>query len=448
MALTPRRIWDSPTMMTWAAQAAGAARFFLVLPFLLRSFTAPDVAVWYLMGTLSQVLLFFDLGFSSTGSRFFAYAMGGATSLRDPKGGDGKPNHQLMARVYRSLRVMYPLLALGALLAIGAVGTWMLRRPIGLSPDPAAAWWAWGVTLAGSTFTFANLVYPAYLTGTNRVALAKRWEAIGHTLSAVLMLTVLGLGGGLLQLAVAAQLFGVLVVFRDAWLAHRTEPATFAALRGLPGRVPELADIWRSAWRSGVGVILNAGTVRLSAGIVAQVVAPATLAAYLLAFNVLDRINQVSMAPFYAKLPAMASLYSRQAWAELRAISGRAIRLTLALLAAFGVLGAAALMVLLRVLDSETPFIGLGFWSLLLAALLVHRYGAMQLQLYTLTNHVVWHVADGVAGALYALALAALLMPLDVLAVPAAMLIAYGGFYTLYSVRKQRTAAWARPAPS
>lgn len=422
-------------MMTWAALGTSSLRFLLVLPLVLSHFDAEDVAIWYLMATLMQVQYLFDLGFGFTTSRYFAYAMGGARDLRRPGEGDGRPNHELLGRLYATLRRVYLPLGATAGLLLGLLGTWMLRRPISLSATPDEAWFAWGIILVGSTLGFLGLAYTTYLQGTNRVALLRRWET-GLNLGSILTSgAVLLAGGGLVALALSTQgwiLAGVIVYGR---LARQTERAAFA--HATADR-EVLREIWRSAWRSGLGVLLNAGVVRLSAGVMAQFVAPGVLASYLVTFNVLDRLNQFAIAPFASKLPRLGALYSQGAATRLLTAASRSMAFTLSLFTVGAIILGLLATPLLRLAGSNTPFIGLVFWLLLAFAMLVHRYGAMHLQIYTLSNHVVWHIADGISGAIYLGMLFILLPHYSVSAVPIAMLVAYAGFYAPYALAKSR----------
>ena len=73
-------------------------------------------------------------------------------------------------------------------------------------------------------------------------------------------------------------------------------------------------------------------------------------------------------------------------------------------------------------------------------AFFAERFGAMHLQLYSLTNHIVWHIANGVTGLLM-IAIAWLIYPrLGAYAFPLAMLLAYIGFYCVYSASHTRKA--------
>jgi len=59
----------------------------------------------------------------------------------------------------------------------------------------------------------------------------------------------------------------------------------------------------------------------------------------------------------------------------------------------------------------------------------------MHLQLYSLTNRIVWHIASGVTGVLLCLLVVPLHAVAGPLALPLAMLLAHAVFYAPYSVR-------------
>lgn len=433
MASTVQRIWDSPTMMTWAALGTNAMKFFLVLPLVLRLFPAEEVAVWYLMATLLQVQFMMDLGFSVTGARFFAYAMGGASDLGRPHEGTGKPNHPLLGQVFASLRSVFLLLGLGAALVLGIIGTLLLMRPVGATSVPMEAWIAWGIMLLGTTIGFCGLVYSTYLQGTNRVALTRRWDAVTNLGSIATVVAVLSWRADLVAFALAMQGWTVVALVRNRALAKQTESAAFEGIVGWRPHAATLRAIWASAWRSGLGVLLNAGVVRLSAGLLAFFVSPMALAAYLVVFNLLDRLNQFASAPFYSQLPSFGRLYSEGNWKELLGRARHRMWWSVGLFA----VGSLALAVFgewaLGSIGSDTPFVGALFTAALASGLVLHRLGAMHLQLYTLSNHVIWHIIDGVAGAIFAVAWMVAVPQMGLWGIPVAIIAGYGGFYLPYA---------------
>jgi hypothetical protein len=90
---------------------------------------------------------------------------------------------------------------------------------------------------------------------------------------------------------------------------------------------------------------------------------------------------------------------------------------------------------LLRVLGSTVRFVSPGLWSVLALGFFCHRYGALHIQLYSLTNRILSHVADGIAAGI-AVVVAGLLFPrIGVAALPVGFLVGYAGFYVWYSAR-------------
>ena len=74
-------------------------------------------------------------------------------------------------------------------------------------------------------------------------------------------------------------------------------------------------------------------------------------------------------------------------------------------------------------------------WLGLGVALLLERYGAMHLQLYSTTNHIVWHTASFGYALIYLGAAGLLYRSLGVYAFPAAMVLGYGGWYGWFCAR-------------
>lgn len=433
------RAWDSPTLTTWTSLGTNFLRFFSVLPLVLRQFTVEEVAVWYLMGTLAQLLWYLDFGLSTTASRYFAYATAGASSFSaiDARG-SRLPNEPLIRTLFKTLRTLLVPMGLGVGLLIGLIGGAVLSKPIAAMAAPEDGWIAWLIMLAGSTAAFVGMLYSSYLEGGGRIAVVRRWEALMNIGAIASSIAVLLFDGTIVGLALTNQTWVVLGVVRNRWLVHRNAPAGLIGGSKMAFDADVFRTLWQSAWRSGTGVLLNSGAVRLSAAILAQRLDPATLAAYLLAFNLLDRLNQFAMAPFYSKLPAMAAHYTKGEWTVLERQAKKGGTLTLSIFVAAALAFGIVATPLLQAIGSSTPFIGLPFWLLITLAMTVHRYGAMHLQVYTLSNHVVWHVADGVSGVLFLATWLALFHWTGVFAIPLGMLVAYGFFYTPFSVLRCR----------
>jgi len=77
---------------------------------------------------------------------------------------------------------------------------------------------------------------------------------------------------------------------------------------------------------------------------------------------------------------------------------------------------------------------------LLALAFWLERVGAMHIQLYSLTNHVLWHIANGVTGTAVCVVTVMLVPTLGLMAFPLAMALAYLGFYCPFALFHSRRA--------
>jgi len=196
-----------------------------------------------------------------------------------------------------------------------------------------------------------------------------------------------------------------------------------------------LHSIWSSAWRSGLSTLVVMGSMQSGNILVAQASNAVESARYLLGMRIVQAVSQVAQAPFYSKIPQLSQLHASGAFECKLRMSQHSMRLShwlfVIVFVAVGVVGSD----LLYLVGSGVAFPSPLVWSLLGLAIMGERYGAMHIQLYSTTNHIVWHVAALRHGAAF-VAIALLLWPLvGLLAVPVALLVAYWGFYVPYCTR-------------
>lgn len=448
-----QRLWNSPTLMTWGSLAARLSGMVVVLPLVLVKFAPAEVAIWQLFVSLYTLQLLLDFGLAPTFSRLLSYARGGA-SLEDIadtqriKGGSTSPSQDavpVLQQVMSTQRWLYARISMGVTLLFAVGGTLALVAPAQNVAEPSQMWLAWGLVLVSSLIGFWGNGYSAALQGMDQIAITRRWEilfALGQIASAV---AVLVLDGSLLTLVAANQTWLVMGAIRNRWLMRRLYPELM-----LPQPRPNplvMSGLWPAAWRSGIGVLMSQGIIQASGLIYGQMATPTQLATYMIGLRLITTVSQFSQAPFYSKLPQMAQSYAKGDTPNQLALALRGMRLAHWVFAAgaigIGVLGAP----LLTLIGSNTPFVDNHIWWLLSAAFFTERLGAMYLQLYSTTNHIVWHIANGVTGVLM-LGFAWLLFPhLDMAALPLAMLLAYAGFYTVYAIYLSRKAfkfSWLR----
>lgn len=424
--------------MTWGSLASRLLSVTLVLPLVLVKFSAPEVAVWQLFATLITLMLILDFGLSPTFSRMLSYAQGGARlsdlqSMAQRKGqGSQAPDPETVQAVYGTLLSLYTRLGVGSVLLAGSAGTWALLSPMAQLADPDAGWMAWAVVVCSLLGAIWGNAYASALQGLNQIASFRRWEILASLGQIACSFVVLTLDGGLLALIISSQAWAIFNAWRNRRLLLSIRP-DLARVRA-QAHPQVTAALWPAAWRSGVGVMMSQGIIQASGIVYGQLAAAADVAAYLLALRIITTISQFSQAPFYSKLPTLGMLYTQGDTSEQLRVAQRSMLMASAVFTAGTMVVAVTAQPLLDMINSKVLFVSAGVWLLLAWAFFIERVGAMHIQLYSLTNHIVWHIANGITG-MAMLGLGWLLFPnWGLAAFPAAMLLAYGLLYTTYAM--------------
>ena len=433
-----RRVWNSPTLMTYGSFFTRSLSLVVVLPFLLTRLSTEEIYLWYLFLSIAGFQLLVDMGFSPTFSRVIAYAMAGEDlqSLKSPKGGaNGSPNWKTLESIWSTMRFVYVRLGTAWFLLLLCIGTLAVSGPVTVMNDATSAWISWCVVLVVSFVTFRGIVYSAYLQGVNKIAVLRRWEiitAVGSAISSVLVLVWLE---DLLALVLVSYGWGLLNVARNRWLAGRVHERRLSGFMESGKNEAVMQAVWSSTWRTGVGVLMSYGIVQSSGVIYAQVATPAEAATYFLTLRMIQVVSQFSQAPFYSKLPKLASMYSVGSYSELVAFAKKGMQLSyLSFVIGFVLLGIIGDR-LLPYIGSNAEFPGTVLWGLFGIAYFFERYGAMHINLYSTTNNIINHVANGVSGIVYIFTGAVLYGYIGILAFPAALIAGNAGFYAWYAAR-------------
>lgn len=431
---------SSPTLMTWGSFATRSLSLIVVLPIVLNRLSTAEISLWYLFSTIIGLQLLADVGFSPTFSRVIAYGMGGLNTfeikdLRDFKKlpALAEANWETIEKICSTMRAVYLRLTVISILLLSTIGTWAMLRPISAMTDSTSGWIAWGVILVTSIFTLIGNTYNSYLQGINQIALLRRWEILTSLGAIGTSLIVLLAGGGLLGLVVANQVWLILNILRNYWLCLKVEGSRFQNFTGQKIDRAVFEAVWPSAWRSGLGVFMGYGLVQISGIIYAQFGTASGVASYLLALRLMQMISQFSQAPFYSKLPLLARLRSEGNLKKQIQVAKRGMSLAYWIYV-LGFIGLGLFATpLIKLIGSNAEFVSPLLWGIMGLSMFAERYGGMHIQLYSTTNHVIWHIANGISGLIYLLFIAVSFKDFGVYAFPSGSLVGYLAFYCWYS---------------
>ena len=433
------RLWNSPTLMTWSSFFIKSLNFVIVLPLLLTKLTVEEIALWYLLKIVINLQQIYDFGFGQTFSRMIAYGMGGISDLN--KIGDENnisnsslsPNWNTVEKVYATMGIVYKWMALGITLLLAIFGTMALNRPISLVNDPKIAWTAWILVIVTLAVSIYGTKYSTYLQGLNKIALYRRWETFVSVGSLISMAIALLLNSNILILVLVTQAWKILNVFINIILCRRVENGILKQFDKNKLEKQVFNAVWPSAWRSGIGQFMSYGLTQISGLIYAQIGSSASIASYLLGLQFVNTIVGFSKAPFYSKIPGLARLYSEQKYKEEVRLAQRGMIYSHWTFIVSFVMVGIFVPEILNLIKSHAEFVNPLMWILLGFGFFAERYGAMHLQLYSTTNHILWHIANGVSGIVYLIISFVLLPIIGVYAFPIGYIAGYLGYYAWYS---------------
>lgn len=442
-----RRIWNSPTLMTWLSYFAKSGNLLFVLPLILKKFAAPEIALWYFFASILSISGLADFGFRNTFIRLFALAYGGAKDIgifNDKSPSSKKePNWQLVEVLYSSMKKIYIYTSLGLVIVLFSVGSYSLIKPISATTDHRQAWLSWVIIGCAIIFDFYGKVYNNYLEGLYEIALVKRIEFFSKLSSIATSFLVLLFAPSILNLVIAHSIWMTINTTRNYYLSRMVKDGKLKSFNPQPFEREFFLKIWRPAWRGGISGLMSQGLTNMSGILYAQVGNPAAVAAYMIALRLITEIRNISNAPFYSKIPIMVRLRAEGNDIKLISVAQRGMRLA-HLVYTVGAIGVGLFFShFLTLIGSQVHFVDSKLWLLLSLAFYFHRYGALHMQLYNTTNHIISHIVDTVAGIIFICSSLLLIKNYGLYAIPIGMIIGYLAFYSwvaaYYSLKSLKT---------
>jgi hypothetical protein len=430
--------------MTWLSYSTKALSLFGVLPLVLKQFSASEIVLWYLFVTIISLQTVIDFGFRQTFSRIISYAYGGSNSIgkfinaqqSSLNENIGEPNRLLLSQIVGTMKRIYLWLILLVFIVSAIFGSWALIKPIDSAGNTINAWICWIVIVVVTTISFYSKIYLNFLEGLFKIASVRRVEtltSIGSIISSIIVLIV---SPSLINLVVTNQIWVLVVSYRDWYLCRKVENGLYQSISKEAKFNKELfSQIWPASWKSGISVLMSMGLVNFTGIVYAQMGNSISVASYLLTLRILNQVRDISMAPFYSKIPFLAILRVKNELPLLISTIKRGMFLSHMVFVVLYILLGFGIELILPTLGSEQNILDKKMWILMGLAFYIHRFGAMHAQVYLSTNHVITHIADGVTGVIYLVFLTILIQYLGVYGIPISMIIGYLSFYVWYSAK-------------
>jgi hypothetical protein len=432
--------WESPTITTWGSFFSKSIYAVLLLPVITTSLSKEEITIWLMFSIFIGLQNIGDMGFGVTFVRVISYAMGGAVDISGFGKNEGikrtdEINWDLIDRTNATIKRIYLYSSWIFIVFIAVAGILSLKKPISLTVNQDEAWIAFLIILITLFFRYNGNRYSIFLQGVNYVPMLRRWETIVSILSIIASFFVVIFTRSLLYLIINQQVWALVQIWVYRHLCISIFDGRFRSFKasGIDSRL--FRSVLPAAWRSGVGILMSYGVVQASGLVVAQLGNTATVSSYLFSLKILDIIKNFSNAPFYSKIPLYNRLFIEGNRGGLMARITFGMRFTYLIFVISSVFIGIAGQGLLRLIGSNVTLVAPGIWILLVFAYFFERYGALHIQLYSITNNIIWHIATGISGTIFIGTSFLMITTFNygIISFPVGMLVSYLLFYSWYS---------------
>ena len=433
-----RKIWDSPTFTTWASFVSRPLNLILLTPLILTHLSEAETAVWFLFATFMSFQSLADFGFNSSLIRAYAHASGGAKAIKNYKDEDIEKhdntikeiNWNLIEQIYSTVKYICIGLSILFVLLLSIFGTLFVDRLINLVSNPSEAWIAWVIIIIATGINVYGSRYSIFIKGMNEIPLFMRWQTLFSVLSIITSSIALYLSSNLLIVILVYQFWIIIGVLRNYIIAHKIYNNKLKTFNNVGFVSSVFNGIFPAAWRTWVAQSMSFGLIQLSGIFYSQIGDISSVSSYLFSLKIINLIKQFSNAPLYSKLPWFGKLFLSKKIKELKIEIQRSMFFSHLTFVIFFILAGFISQPILDMIGSNTKFADHSLWFLLGLSFWIERYGAMHFQFYSLTNHVVAHIGNGISGMLYILLVILFFDKFQIYSFPLAYGIAYLSFYS------------------
>lgn len=428
------RLWNSPTLTTWASLVVISTNTIVVLPMVLVKFSSIETKIYLILITIGQLKNIFDFGLKENLSRLFSYANAGVNNLNvlPMESEDNKSNIDLLSTLFTRAQVYYKYIFGLSLLFISLLTYFSLRGSI---ENEMSFWYACIAMTVGSSFFLYSNLYLSFLIGMNKVALVKKWEVLLKGLSSASLIVVMFVRPTLLNFMLVMNAWILINFFNYYFLSKR--------FRVKKGQNKAMSNneidkvVFSLAWKSFISGLAGTGTQQGLNILIANIVPIDMANSYLLTDKIFGQLKEISRAPFYSKIPQFAKLRGKGQISTMV----KKVRFSMMFSYVVIIIGLIGLLflgnVLLDQIESKVKLVNRDTFYLMSIFLLIERFTAMHAQLYTFMNNAIIGYFRLITIGLVTILLVYLLFPyFSIKALPLASVFAYLLLLSPYVSRK------------
>ncbi len=430
------RISNSAQLMTWGSYCVKLLNAAIILPIILHKFNNSEAAIWLLFLLIINLVNLIDSGFSQSFSRTISYAFAGAISINKYKQDSNQasaisPNWTLISKLFVIMRRVYGIMSIISFFLIAIIGSYVVSKPISNLSKPNDFWIAWLIIVLTAPALVFGILYTTFLNGINRINLLKKWDIVFGAIGVITTILISLIKPSIIYIIANMQFWSTMNVARNFFLVNKL----FVNKEIVDFDFDLFKTIWFSSWRAGVGLLLSFGVLQFTGVLCSQYAAIGFVSSYLLALRIMSTIIEFSRAPFYSRIPELSILYSRGDKSSLLLKAKNGFFQTIWLYTILVIVLFFLAKPMLLLIKSNTVFVSANVWVIMSIAFFFERYGSLHVQLYTITNHVIWHKSNLGSSIIILLSIFVLQRYLGFLVFPVSLLLGNLFWYSWYGAR-------------
>jgi hypothetical protein len=391
-----KKIFSSPTIMTWISYFVRFGSTIFVLPLILLKFPEAEIAVWFVFSLVIGLAQLADSGFGPSIVRSTSYYYAGSKHIpknikefKSKKEINSNVNYNGLIDLLNTVNIVYIFLGFISVVVLMFVGEFIVSNSINMTDNVAMLNSAFYLIVIQAYVNLQKVKWVSFIQGVDKVASIQLAQSIINALNIIFNFLSLSLGYGIFALLAINLIFNLVTLFYSKYFVikwFKQNEKLYSLKYNFNKRI--FISIWPSTWRWGLmqygGYLTNNG----SAIVVSQLSSPTLIASFLLSQRAIFFIRQVSQAPLYANLPRIFQLMAKQDYKVLKPYCAKAIRMGLAI--QFIVL---LIMILigpkmLDVFEINTKLAPLSVLLVMSVSIMLELHHAFHAQIYMGSNHV------------------------------------------------------------
>lgn len=280
----------------------------ILLPVVLKLLSDDELGIWYVFGSVSQIVVLLDFGFAATVARNIAYAWCGVDSLKKDSIADiqenQETNFEYFKLVMQTCKVIYTVIAGIALIFLLTAGLFYINS---LDPSNIVAWIIYSI---GVAINMRYCYFTSFLLGVGAVAENNKAAIITKLVQIIVSIILLYAGYGVLGVSIAYLLSGLASricskIYFDNYENIKVRLNAIKSKTSWSEVKSTFKVIWHNASKDGLVTLANYLNTQANTLICSSVLGLTTTGSYGLSVQLSAIAASIAGIPFSSALPKL-----------------------------------------------------------------------------------------------------------------------------------------------